>query len=173
MDKRTLSELGEDYKNFNPSGDGLLRIVQNWGNELSENLRNTLRKNKTNASGVLSQSISSIAKPKQGGFKLTVEMESYYRYVDEGRKASEVGDFKTLYKNIYEWIQNKKSVQTLISKSTDRRKATRSLAYVIARKIAKHGTKAQPFIRQNVNEKSLKVLSDRIGEYIGKQLAGD
>lgn len=169
MDKRTLSELGEDYKNFNPSGDGLLRIVQNWGNELSENLRNTLRKNKTNASSVLSQSIGSIAKPKKDGFRLTVEMEDYYRYVEEGRRAGK----RPPIQNIYEWIQNKKSVQTLISKSTDRRKATRSLAYVIARKIAKHGTKAQPFIRQNVNEKSLQVLSDRIGEYIGKQLAGD
>ena len=169
MDKRSLSELGEDYKNFNPSGDGLLRIVQNWGNELSENLRNTLRKNKTNASSVLSQSIGSIAKPKKDGFRLTVEMEDYYRYVEEGRRAGK----RPPIQNIYEWIQNKKSVQTLISKSTDRRKATRSLAYVIARKIAKHGTKAQPFIRQNVNEKSLKLLSDRIGEYIGKQLAGD
>lgn len=169
MDKRTLSDLGEDYKNFNPSGDGLLRIVQNWGNELSENIRNTLRKNKTNASSVLSQSIGSIAKPKKDGFRLTVEMEDYYKYVEEGRRAGK----RPPIQNIYEWIQNKKSVQTLISKSTDRRKATRSLAYVIARKIAKHGTKAQPFIRQNVNEKSLKVLSDRIGEYIGKQLAGD
>lgn len=169
MDKRTLSELGEDYKNFNPSGDGLLRIVQNWGNELSENLRNTLRKNKTNASSVLSQSIASIAKPKKDGFRLTVEMEDYYRYVEEGRRAGK----RPPIQNIYEWIQNKKSVQTLISRSTDKRKATRSLAYVIARKIAKHGTKAQPFIRQNVNEKSLQVLSDRIGEYIGKQLAGD
>lgn len=169
MDKRTLSELGEDYKNFNPSGDGLLRIVQNWGNELSENLRNTLRKNKTNASSVLSQSIGSIAKPKKDGFRLTVEMEDYYRYVEEGRRAGK----RPPIQSIYEWIQNKKSVQTLISRSTDKRKATRSLAYVIARKIAKHGTKAQPFIRQNVNEKSLKVLSDRIGEYIGKQLAGD
>ena len=169
MDKRTLSELGEDYKNFNPSGDGLLRIVQNWGNELSENLRNTLRKNKTNASSVLSQSIGSIAKPKKDGFRLTVEMEDYYKYVEEGRRAGK----RPPIQNIYEWIQNKKSVQTLISRSTDKRKATRSLAYVIARKIAKHGTKAQPFIRQNVNEKSLKVLSDRIGEYIGKQLAGD
>lgn len=169
MDKRTLSELGEDYKNFNPSGDGLLRIVQNWGNELSENLRNTLRKNKTNASSVLSQSIGSIAKPKKDGFRLTVEMEDYYKYVEEGRRAGK----RPPIQNIYEWIQNKKSVQTLISKSTDRRKATRSLAYVIAGKIAKHGTKAQPFIRQNVNEKSLKVLADRIGEYIVKQLAGD
>jgi hypothetical protein len=169
MDKRTLSELGEDYKNFNPSGDGLLRIVQNWGNELSENLRNTLRKSKTNASSVLSQSIGSIAKPKQGGFKLTVEMESYYRYVEDGRKAGK----RPPIQSIYEWIQNKKSVQTLISRSTDRVKATRSLAYVISKKIAKHGTKAQPFIRQNVNDKSLQVLSDRIGEYIGKQLAGD
>ena len=166
MPKRSLDDLGEAYSNYNPSGDGLLRIVQNWGNELSENLRNTLRKNKTNASSVLSQSIASIAKPTPQGFNLKVEMEDYWQYVEEGRRAGKMPPIK----NIYEWIQTKKSVQTLISRSKDKRKATQSLAYVIAQKIAKHGTRAQPFIRQNVNEKALQVLSDRIGEYIRKQL---
>ena len=169
MPKVSYDKFGESWDNFNPAGDGILRIVQNWGNELSENLRNTLRKNKTNASNALWQSIASYAKPKKDGFRLTVQMEDYYKYVEEGRRAGK----RPPIESIYEWIQNKKSVQTLISKSTDKQKATRSLAYVIARKIAKHGTKAQPFIRQNVNEKSLQVLSDRIGEYIGKQLAGD
>lgn len=171
---KSIEELGEDFANFNPSGDGLLRIVQNWGNEVSNRMRIDLRKNKTNASQTLSQSIASIAKPKPNGFNLKVEMQDYWYWIEYGRKPTRTKSPSnpTLIKSLEKWIVEKK-IQTRTSASQSRAETVKALAVVIARKIHRKGTKAQPFVNQNVNDKMLQILSDRIADYIGKQLAGD
>jgi hypothetical protein len=171
---KSIDELGEDFANFNPSGDGLLRIVQNWGNEVSNRMRIDLRKNKTNASQTLSQSIASIAKPTPKGFNLKVEMQDYWYYVEYGRKpiGKDGKPSVKLQQSIAEWIVEKK-IQTRTSSTQSRAETVKALAYVIARKIHRKGTKAQPFVAQNVNDKMLQILSDRMGDYIAQSLAGD
>jgi len=99
-----LEKFGDKNQAFNPSeDDGILRIVQNWGNELIAQMQNRLRSNKTNASSSLSQSIEPQIKGTQSGYRLTVLMEDYWQYVEDGRRAGKMPPIK----NIYEWIQNK------------------------------------------------------------------
>ena len=171
---KSIEGLGEDYANFNPSGDGLLRIVQNWGNEVSEKMRIDLRKNKSNASNSLYGSIASLAKPNASGFNLKIQMQDYWYYVEYGRKPTRTKSPSnpTLQKSIEQWIVEK-GIQTRTSKTQSRAQTVKSLAFIIARKIHRSGTKARPFVARNVDEKALQTLSDRIGKYIANTLGGE
>jgi len=164
----SLESIGKEYSDFNPSADdGILRIVQNWGNELIAQMQNRLRSNKTNASSSLSQSIEPrIKQASADNLRLTILMEDYWQYVEDGRRAGKMPPIK----NIYEWIQNKRPVQQKIAQSPDRIAATKSLAYVIARKIGQKGTKAQPFVTPSLKQVTTQTLAQRIGRYIADTL---
>ena len=164
----SLESIGKEYSDFNPSADdGILRIVQNWGNELIAQMQNRLRANKTNASSSLSQSIEpQIKQASADNLRLTILMEDYWQYVEDGRRAGKMPPIK----NISEWIQNKRPVQQKIAQSPDRIAATKSLAYVIARKIGQKGTKAQPFVTPSLKQVTTQTLAQRIGRYIADTL---
>ena len=163
----SLDSIGKKYSDYNPAtDDGIIRIIQNWGNELIAQMQNRLRSNKTNASSSLSQSVEPNIKSRQGGYNLTILMNDYWLYVENGRKAGKMPPIK----NIYEWIQNKQPLQAKVAQSPDRIAATKSLAYVIARKISKKGTKAQPFISPSLKQVTREELGRRIGQYIADSL---
>jgi hypothetical protein len=167
----SLESIGKEYSDFNPSADdGILRVVQNWGNELIAQMQNRLRANKTNASSSLSQSIEPQIKGTQSGYRLTVLMQDYWFYVENGRKPTKGGGNGELYKNIYEWIRYKTPMQQKIAQSPDRIAATKSLAYVITRKIHREGTKAQPFVTPSLKQVTTQTLAQRIGTYIADTL---
>ena len=162
-----IEKFGDKNRAFNPSeDDGILRIVQNWGNELIAQMQNRLRINKTNATSSLSQSIEPQIKGTQSGYRLTVLMEDYWKYVEEGRRAGKMPPIK----NIYEWIRYKRPIQDKIQQSPDKIAATKSLAYVIARKIGQKGTKAQPFVTPSLKQVTTQTLAQRIGRYIADTL---
>ena len=167
MAKKTLEELGQDARNFNPiEDDGLLRVIQNWGNQLAQEMRINLRKNKTNASATLDGSISAIPSQTPKGFNLKVEMEDYWQYVENGRKAGKMPPIQS----IYQWIQEKGSMQSKIKNAKNKITATKSLAYVIARKIAKKGTPKQPFVNPALSKVTIDILVDRIEKYIADSI---
>jgi hypothetical protein len=171
----TLDSIGKNFKDFTPSdNDGVNRILQNWGNELIKQLQNNLLKNKSNASSSLSQSITPQITQPATGYNLSIMMQDYWFYVENGRKPTQGGGSGELYKNIYEWIQNKRDLQVnVISKSPDRIAATKSLAYVITRKIHREGTKANPFVSPALKQVTRQTLATRISEYIVKSLTGN
>ena len=48
----TLEDIGKNFSDFQPQGDdGIVRIVQNWGNELIKQIQNNLltKKNGSNS----------------------------------------------------------------------------------------------------------------------------
>lgn len=169
-----LEDIGKNFKDFTPSNnDGVTRIIQNWGNELIKQLQNNLLKNKSNASSSLSQSITPEITQPATGYNLSIMMQDYWFYVENGRKPTQGGGNGQLYKNIYEWIQNKADIQSkIISKSPDRIAATKSLAYVITRKIHREGTKARPFASPALKQVTTQTLATRISEYIVESLTG-
>ena len=171
----TLEDIGKNFKDFTPSdNDGVTRIIQNWGNELIKQLQNNLLKNKSNASSSLSQSITPEITQPATGYNLSIMMQDYWFYVENGRKPTQGGGSGELYKNIYEWIQNKRDLQVnVISKSPDRIAATKSLAYVITRKIHREGTKARPFVSPALKQVTTQTLATRISEYIVESLTGN
>ena len=166
-----LEDIGNNFKEFNTLNEkGIPNIIQNWGNELIAQMRNNLTKNKSNASNQLLQSMIGKVTTPPTGYDLTVSMEDYYISVEDGQKPGT----KVAQKNIYEWIENKADIQSkIISKSPDKIAATRSLAYVITRKIFREGTEAKPFIRPALKQVTTEVLSKRISKYIVESLTGE
>ena len=160
----TLEDIGKRLGAYEqPQNDGISRIVQNWGVQLIREMQINLLRNKSNASSSLSQSLTNNVEPTRTGYKLQILAEDYYQYVEEGRKAGKPPPIQ----NIFDWIVNKKSVQLKsISKAKNRIQATKSLAYVIAKKIGKEGTRAQPFINPALSKVTTQVLTDRITTYI-------
>lgn len=165
-----LNDIGQNFKDFQTlNGKGIPSIIQNWGNELIAQMRNNLTQNKSNASSNLLQSMIGKVTTPSTGYDLIVSMEDYYINVEDGQKPGT----KVAQKNIYEWIQNKADIQSrIISKSPDKIAATRSLAYVITRKIFREGTQAKPFIRPALKQVTTEVLSKRISKYIVESLTG-
>jgi hypothetical protein len=167
----TLDSIGKNFKDFTPSdNDGVTRIIQNWGNELIKQLQNNLLKNNSNASSSLSQSITPQVTTPVTGYNLSIMMEDYWFYVENGRAAGKMPPIQ----NIFDWIRNKKGIQIeSISKSPDRIAATKSLAFVIAKKIAREGTKARPFTSPALKQVTTQTLATRISEYIVESLTGE
>ena len=170
-----LNDIGQNFKDFQTlNNKGIPSIIQNWGNELIKQLQNNLLKNKSNASSSLSQSITPEITEPATGYNLSIMMQDYWFYVENGRKPTQGGGNGQLYKNIYEWIQNKADIQSkIISKSPDRIAATKSLAYVITRKIHREGTKARPFASPALKQVTTQTLATRISEYIVESLTGE
>ena len=167
----SLNKIGDQWGEYNPAtDDGIIRIIQNWGNELIAQMQNRLRSNKTNATSRLSESIEPNVKSRQGGYDLKVLMQDYWEYVENGRKPTQKGGSGELYKNIYEWIRYKQPLQAKVAQSPDRIAATKSLAYVITRKIHREGTKAQPFVTPSLKQVTTDELGRRIGQYIADSL---
>lgn len=180
---KTLADIGKEYKEFEPSTDGgILDIIKNWGNELIQGFQKNLFKKRTYqgkrgpysanaiASGRLYQNIEPSFKSTEKGYKMTVTMMDYWEYVEYGRGKTQGGGSGEVYKNIYQWIMNKPSMQKSIAQSADRIAATKSLAYVITRKIHREGTVAKPFIKPTFKEVTTQTLANRIAKYIADTL---
>jgi hypothetical protein len=101
-------------------------------------LKSNLKKDGSNASGKLSASIAPLpAKIGEGIITYQIEMEDYWKDVDEG--TNPIGytkeNRKKLQPKIYEWIQNKPQLQAQVEASK-----RRSLSYAIATNILRRGT---------------------------------
>ncbi len=169
----TLDDIGKKFSDFNPAGDkGIQGILQNWGNELISKFRANLQKNKSLASRRLYSEIEPDISPTKTGYSLQIKMLDYYKWIEDGRPPTKTNtpSNPTLQKSIEQWIINK-GIQTRTSKNQSRAASVKSLAYVIARKIHRKGTKARPFISPALNDKMLQTLSDRVGKYIADSLA--
>jgi hypothetical protein len=164
----TLEELGDKFSDFGTvSQRGIPEIIQNWSNQRIKALQNNLLKNNSTASKRLYEDISGDVTTTPSGYNLSIKMQDYYFWVENGRKPTQGGGDGELYKSIYEWITFKRDLQAnVISKSKNRIAATKSLAYVITRKIHEKGTKARPFIAPAQKDVPTDVLAKRISEFI-------
>ena len=169
----SLEDIGKKFSDFNPAGDkGIQGILQNWGNEIIAKFRANLQKNKSLASRRLYSEIESDILPTKTGFSLQIKMLDYYKWIEDGRPptTTKTPSNPTLQKSIEQWIINK-GIQTRTSKNQSRAASVKSLAYVIARKIHRKGTKSRPFISPVLTDKMKQTLVDRIGRYIADSLA--
>lgn len=101
-------------------------------------LKNNLKKDNSNASGKLSASIQPLPiSVDNGKVNYKVKMEKYWKDVDQGtkKKGYSKKKLKQLQPKIYQWIQNKPTLQAQVEA-----KKRKSLSYAIATNILKKGT---------------------------------
>lgn len=110
------------------------------GMQIVADAQQNLRRNRTNNTGLLSQSgkvqVTDGGDAVEAGF-FSPSQSGYAEYVENGRRAGKMPPVKMLE----EWAYKKLRVA---------REQARSVGYLIARKIAKKGTRPQPFMRPAV-----------------------
>ncbi len=135
------------------------QVLEDFGNEVLSGLKNNLEKDRAIASGALYQKMNFSATIMGSTFHFVLDMGvDYWEAVDKGRGATKKpgGD---LFGSILKWVNTKatfggfQNVQNISDKQVQR-----GLAYVIARKIHKKGTKGNLFYSKVVTDQRLKKL---------------
>lgn len=136
--------------------DNLRKVLERYADAWIKNAEANLMENDSNASGQLQRSMKLdkiVIDEKQ--MRVTVELEDYWYYVENGRKAGKMPPIQP----IIEWIENK-PVPPKVEGLT-----VKQQAYAIARGIGKNGTQPRPFFNKAV-EQTWKQFKDEIAEAV-------
>ena len=149
----------------------IYQTLEDFGNKVQSDLRKSLVDKRSNASKNLSQSIAFNVKFKSDTeIQFKLELDRYYEAVDKGRGKATKNGAIPLKESIYQWI-----IQKGIPVSSNRGNLTakgagkklgvgqpklrsmietqrRNMAYLIARKINRFGTKGNNFYSAVVND---------------------
>jgi hypothetical protein len=134
----------------------ITQVLEDFGNEVLKKFQTNLKKDKAIASGELFQSMNFSAKIMGQKFHFVLDMGvDYWEAVDKGRRAGKQPPMNNLIK----WV-NQKATFGGFSNVKDIHKVStqRGLAYVIARKIGKRGSKGNSFYSKVITDKRLKQL---------------
>ena len=152
--------------------EGLVRVIQNWGEQLAAEMRINLLKQKRKASGRL---LSSIAAPLKinspTSYTSEIVAEDYAEFVDAGRQPTRTKGNGQLYRSIQEWIVEKRIKDNKGRKYTSRKQEVNSLAAAISKSIHKKGYKGKPFIVPALKKVSVQILTERIEKYLSQELS--
>ena len=128
-------------------------------------LKNRLKANGSNASGTLSNSLRGIVKQNGKYIVISIQLEDYYQFVENGRKAGKYPPLSAIRK----WI----SVKPVLPRPTKSGKlpTANQLAFLIARKISEVGIKPKPFLKPTITDFDLinKVYNE-VATLLNKQL---
>lgn len=148
-----------------------LTPIQNLSNEFVQLLKQTITSNGTNSSGDLSKSIKSIVKQKGKWIEISISLEDYWKYVEYGTRPH----FPPI-EAIKKWIK----VKPILPRPLKNGKlpTENQLAFLIARKISKVGTKPQPFLEPTIKQfdlinKVYEIVTKAIEEQINKEIDYD
>lgn len=135
-------------------------------------LVNSLYKNKKIASGNLKQSIEFKAVAKMTNddvrnlkISFQVSMDDYWYYVENGRKKGTMPPVAAIEK----WVRRKENLK-IKKTSLDKqgRPRYKSIAFAIALKIKKKGTKGSKFFSKVINDAYYQAFNLKIAELVGE-----
>jgi hypothetical protein len=142
-----------------------LTTIQDITNDFVVELKNKLKANDSYASGDLVNSIRGIVKQNGKYVVISIQLEDYWQYVENGRKAGKYPPINAI-KN---WI----SVKPVLPRPLKSGKlpTANQLAFLIARKISKVGIKPKPFLKPTITDFDLinKVYNEVVN-LLNKQL---
>lgn len=123
----------------------LKEVLVAYGEALEEQYREQIANKNAFASGRLFDSVKSIIETDDKAFEVSLSLEEYWKYVEEGRGP---GKFPPLDK-IEEWIRIKPVAP--YPDSQGRVPTVKQLAFLIGRKIAEEGTEGQHLLEEAIN----------------------
>ena len=146
----------------------ITQVLEDFGNEVLKKFQSNLKKDKAIASGELYQSMNFSAKIMGNKFHFVLDMgQDYWEAVDKGRKPGKQPPLD----NIIKWVNTKATFGGFSDvKNISSRAVQRGLAYVIARKIGKRGSRGNSFYSKVITDKRLKQLQRDLATAGGKEL---
>lgn len=176
LNRGLLDKFGKASNDPTLNEGGLMgEILQNVAQRLIEELRKDIEEKKLTGTRNLTQSIdSSRAVEVADGVSVTIDMNKYWPYVEDGRGKGN----RPPIASIEEWIsakgiQVRQSAKESTQSVLERR---RSLAYAIASKIAKRGTikrfgyKGGNFIKDVLTPDNIDIIAQHLSEMAGKKI---
>ncbi len=141
--------------------------LQLWINVRIRRMQQKLAQEGSNNSGALRQSLgqnfNDAVDEKGGIISGLISAVDYWYYVDEGRKPGKYPPYTNEREGILHWVLTK------IPKRPDI--TDQSLAFLIARKIAKKGTKPTYFASDVLTEQAINELNEEIAETLLQDIA--
>lgn len=140
--------------------DNLQAVLNQYGEQLISLYRQKLLQTNTDATGTLGNTLNYIVETNEGLFELSLRIQDYWKYVEEGRgpgKYPPINDIKN-------WIRVKPVTPTIYNGKLP---TIDQLAYLIARKIHLRGTRGKYLLQASLDELS---LFDLLDEAITKDL---
>jgi hypothetical protein len=157
----------------------LAQIVEAWGDELTDKIRDSVFAKHSDASGVLAQSFMPKIILFAGGIQFKLMAEDYYSFPDKGRRPG--GSAGAIYRKLTGpngWISQKGialslehsvkrktkngSLKTSIQKYKNIAAANKSVAWAIAISVKKHGYKGTNYLSDVLNDDAYAELRKRI-----------
>jgi len=176
----------------------IYQTLQDFGNKVQSDLRKSLVDKKSNASKNLSQSIAFNVKFKSDTeIQFKLELDRYYGAVDKGRSKAKKEGLVPLRVAIYQWIIQKGIAVTSRNDDASKRidltkkgvgktlgvgrpklrkmieSQRKTMAYFIAIKINKFGTKGNNFYSEVVNESLFDDLREQLSDSFKKDVLID
>lgn len=142
-----------------------LTTIQDITNDFVVELKNKLKANDSYASGDLVNSIRGIVKQNGKYVVISIQLEDYWQYVENGRKAGKYPPLSAIKK----WI----SVKPVLPRPLKSGKlpTANQLAFLIARKISKVGIKPKPFLKPTITDFDLiNKAYNEVANLLNKQL---
>ena len=144
----------------------ITQVLEDFGNEMQEKMQKGLSSGRGLASGALSQSIKFESKIMGSTFVFQLSLKDYYEWVDKGRKAGKQPPLK----NIVEWVNTKATFGGFANvKNISDKAVQKGIAFAIAKKIGKKGTKGNEFYSDAVTEQRL----DKLKKDLALAASGD
>lgn len=131
----------------------LENVLQQYGEDIVARYRRKLERAKKNATGMLSDTMRSYLRRDGSVYAVYIELQDYWRYLEygTGKQGPRQRERKAPPQlAILEWIKAKPVIPY---KGKDGKIPTqRQLAFLIARKIARDGTRPFYFMRESIEE---------------------
>lgn len=144
-----------------------LTNIQQLLQQFIQAVRDDLKQQNINASSKLSQSLKSVVKQKGKWIEISISLEDYWKYIEYGTRPH----FPPI-QAIRKWID----VKPVLPRPMKGKLPTRDqLAFLIARKISKVGTRPKPFLNKTISDFNLidkvyNLLLNQIEQQINKQI---
>jgi hypothetical protein len=143
--------------------DLLIRILQQYGNQIIDAYRRKLYEGGSNATGLLGNSLSTTVTADDGVYEVILNIQDYWRYVEYGRLPGKFPNIDAIRK----WIQ----VKPVIPNTYNGKLPTiDQLTYLISRKIALDGIEPRYYLNNTLDEIDLEPLNDAITRSLEQQL---
>lgn len=144
-----------------------LTDIQQLLQQFIQAVREDLEQQNINASSKLSKSLKSVVKQKGKWIEISISLEDYWKYIEYGTRPH----FPPI-QAIRKWID----VKPILPRPMKGKLPTRDqLAFLIARKISKVGTRPKPFLNKTISDFNLidkvyNLLLNQIQQQINKQI---
>lgn len=155
----------------------LREVLHRFGKYFMERAKQNLLQDGSNASGTLTNSFTFKVNIDDSYYEVTVTLEDYWYYVENGRKKGKQPPID----KIEEWIKVKHVVPEVregADGSTSRVPTVRQLAFLIARKIGNEGTTGTHFFSEAkkdtlsyFKESIANAIREDMGEYVRNVIA--